>query len=182
MNKNTVRSSMLSVRQTADKVLLQKKSADICGKFYDMFSCFGSFLMYAPIRQEVDVLSLAERLRYEGKRVYMPVIGCGRIAFRMFEGLSKMKLGRFGVMEPNGEYLEGSFDVVAVPAVAYDISCNRLGYGKGFYDKFLASCCGSCVKVGVAYDFQVVSTVYPEEHDEFVDMIITDSGVIRRNG
>ena len=181
MNKNAVRSSMLSVRQTADKVLLQKKSADICGRFYDMFSGFGSFLMYAPIRQEVDILPLAERLRCEGKRVYMPVVECGRIAFRVFEGLPKMKPGRFGVMESNGEYLDGSFDVIAVPAVAYDISCNRLGYGKGFYDKFLASC-GSCVKVGVAYDFQVVSTVYPEEHDEFVDMIITDSGVIRRNG
>lgn len=179
MTKDAVRRYLLDMRQTADRALLQEKSNAVCGKFYAMFSRRSSFLMYSPVKCEVNVLPLAEKLRLEGKRVYFPVVEDGGICFRIFEGSSEMKSGRFGIPEPKGECLDGGFDVMAVPAVAYDRLCNRLGYGGGFYDRFMASC-DLCVKVGLAYDFQIVSTVYPESHDEPVDIIITENRLIRR--
>ena len=181
MTKDSVRRFVLSERQALETSFSEEMSEIICNKFYKDFSHCCSFLMYWPIKSEVNILPLIEKFHAEEKRVYLPAVKGGNIIFKKFEGISRMIKGSFNILEPQGEPLAENADVIVVPAVAYDYSCNRLGYGKGFYDRFMADGYSS-VKVGIIYDFQLVETVYPESHDKPVDVIITEKRVVRRNG
>lgn len=93
---------------------------------------------------------------------------------------SSLRLGAFHIEEPQGDEVCSIDDVelVIVPGVAYDRACNRVGRGKGFYDRLLAD--SRAAKIGVAYDFQVVDEIDVEPHDVGVDMVITDRGVYVR--
>jgi 5-formyltetrahydrofolate cyclo-ligase len=89
--------------------------------------------------------------------------------------------GKFGVSEPVpecGAVPLNRFDLVLVPGMAFDLSGNRLGRGKGFYDRILSETSG--VKCGVAYDFQLLETIPTEAHDARVNFIFTPSRALRR--
>jgi 5,10-methenyltetrahydrofolate synthetase len=89
--------------------------------------------------------------------------------------------GRFGVSEPLVELEEiplNKFDLILVPGLAFDLNGNRLGRGKGFYDRILSAASG--IKCGVGYDFQLVENVPAESHDAKVDFIFTPSQGVRR--
>ena len=68
--------------------------------------------------------------------------------------------------------------MVVVPGVVFDLSRNRIGYGAGYYDSFLKKTGGSCFKVGVAFDLQVVERIVPDAHDVALDMVITETRMI----
>lgn len=70
-------------------------------------------------------------------------------------------------------------DLVIVPGIAFDINCNRLGRGKGFYDRFLSSC--KAFKIGLAFDMQVLDRIVVESGDIPVDMVITETKILRRH-
>jgi 5-formyltetrahydrofolate cyclo-ligase len=74
-------------------------------------------------------------------------------------------------------------DCVVIPLVAFDDRCHRLGYGQGFYDRFLATLANTrCVKIGIAYSCQRAESLPIERHDEPVDILISESGTLRRVG
>lgn len=89
-----------------------------------------------------------------------------------------MRLGAFHIEEPSGDELIPieNIEMVVVPAIAYDRRGNRVGRGKGFYDRLLADT--KATKVGVAYDFQLVDDIDSEPHDVKVDVVITESHII----
>ena len=93
---------------------------------------------------------------------------------------SRMHLGAFQIEEPDGDEVTdiSEIEMVIVPAVAYDRRCNRVGRGKGFYDRLLSD--SAALKIGVAYDFQVVDEIETDEHDVPVDIVITDRTIYRR--
>lgn len=92
---------------------------------------------------------------------------------------STLKLGAFRIEEPQGSDTAdiNDMEMIVVPAIAYDRSGNRVGRGKGYYDRLLSHT--KALKVGIAYDFQVVDEIDAEPHDVKVDIIITDKAVIR---
>lgn len=179
MNKSALRHEMLQKRLGLDRDFIRSASDKICATFEKMFACFDVYLLYLPIKNEVDTANLAERLCKLGKSVYLPCVDGANLIFKRFEGLSSVKTGAFGVCEAAGRILDVPAEVIVVPAVAYDEKCNRLGYGKGFYDRFLPSA-GKAVKVGFAFDFQVTDRVFAEGFDEPVDFIITEKRVVER--
>ena len=81
--------------------------------------------------------------------------------------MENLKEKKFGVMEPDfGEEIKyNEIDLVIVPGVAFDINGNRIGFGKGYYDRFLRGYNGKTIVL--AYDFQVLESIETEEHDEF---------------
>jgi 5-formyltetrahydrofolate cyclo-ligase len=88
--------------------------------------------------------------------------------------------GKFGVSEPLAECEPiplDRFDLVLVPGVAFDVGGNRLGRGRGFYDRILAAASG--VKCGVAYDFQLLDKIPAEAHDARVNFIFTPRRCVR---
>ena len=96
---------------------------------------------------------------------------------------SRLELGAFHIEEPTGDNIADpeEIELVVVPAVAYDRRGNRLGRGKGFYDRFLAST--KATKIGVGYEFQLLDEIPAEAHDVPMDMVITqNTTVVVRHG
>lgn len=180
MNKNNVRDFMLDKRINRDKSELELLSNKICEKFFNKFYNEKVFLFYMPIKNEVNVFPLIEKLYSVGKEIYLPIISDNVMSFREYNGFTNLQKGKFNILEPTGKLLEKKYNVIVIPAIAFDYNCYRLGYGKGFYDRFLATSDVS-ITVGVAYDFQVIENIYYESHDKPVDIVITDRRIFRRN-
>jgi 5-formyltetrahydrofolate cyclo-ligase len=139
---------------------------------------FGTFLLYYPHRGEVNTLPIINQLLKEGKTVLLPKVERDNILPIFISNLSQLKKGYAGIKEPEGEpFPKEAIDLVVVPAVAYDKEGYRIGYGKGYYDRFLADFKG--LKVGLAYQFQILDKVPREKHDIPVDIIVTPFEIIK---
>ncbi|MGL4912022.1 MAG: 5-formyltetrahydrofolate cyclo-ligase [Romboutsia sp.] len=96
-----------------------------------------------------------------------------------------IKIGAYGIREPKqDDSLEvdvKDLDVVIVPAVAYDKNCYRLGYGGGFYDRFLNRLRDDAITIGIAFDLQIFDYIPKEDHDAQLDYIITETQILTPN-
>lgn len=138
-------------------------------------------LLFYPIKNEPDLRHLVEIFNREGISVGFPISVTDPVSldFRRVERIDDMEVGAFGICEPSktAPSVEiGSRTVCVVPALAFDREGYRLGYGKGFYDRFLADFEG--LSVGVTYDALIVDELPRDKYDLCVDMIITQGGVI----
>lgn len=133
-------------------------------------------LIYHELPDELPLSQAAQRWTAMGKKIYLPRIKGDDLEVVPCEGTLKPD-PRFGVEEPCGPAVDASaIDMVIVPAVALDRHGNRLGRGKGYYDKFLRSLTGATtVGVGVGYDFQLVEHVPVDAHDVPLQFIVTPS-------
>lgn len=131
-----------------------------------------SVMLYLPIGGEADVTGITTL----PLRFYIPVTHGVTIRPARYNDKTPLKRGEFGVMVPvEPEFADKRcIDLVIVPAVAVDRDKNRMGYGKGCYDRFLADM--DCVKAAACYDFQIVNELEPRPHDVKMDYIITESG------
>jgi 5-formyltetrahydrofolate cyclo-ligase len=125
---------------------------------------------------------LIKGLRRRSKKVVIPrITNSGTLDHFYFERFEQLTEGPFGILEP----VDGvpakvqDIDLVFVPLVAYDIKGNRVGYGKGFYDRFLASCRPDCVKAGLSFfpPADVFDDV--EEHDVPLDVCFTPNHIYK---
>jgi len=110
------------------------------------------------------------------KRMVLPVVVGDELELRLFNGVENMEQsGGFGIMEPKtGELIDPrEIDFAIIPGVAFDRKGNRLGRGKGYYDRTLPLL-HNAVKVGIAYEFQIIDSVPVSEHDIPVDLVITN--------
>lgn len=179
MNKNILRRQILKQRDLLPESKVMEKSAIITDKFCEKYSHLNTFLLYCPLGKEVSTINLIKKLDAFGKHIYLPVVVGDKMEFRKFETFESLKQGRFGIYEPAGKLLDVVPDIMCVPGVVFDEECNRIGYGGGFYDKYLANN-NTCIKSAFAYDFQVVYKIETECFDIPVDEIFTDKRVISR--
>ncbi len=132
---------------------------------------------YMALPHEVQTKELIERCRGAGKTVCVPAREAGGYVFaRLDEGVATAA-GPHGIVQPAEvrPVAPGEMDLVIVPAVAYDRAGRRLGHGGGHYDRLLSACPG--VKVGVAFDVQMVETVPQDAGDVPVDVVVTERAV-----
>jgi len=185
--KKDLRTAILARRLALAPAEVAGKSAVIQAKLWQLpaFRTARVLMAYVACRNEVETEKLIRDALLEGKRVVLPVTDvrrkmiCARLISRYPEDLVA---GPFGIPEPAAFcplVAREELDLVLVPGVAYDIKGYRLGYGGGYYDRFLPGLRPNAVTVGLAYDFQVVSTVYPEAHDWPVAFVITEKRVIK---
>lgn len=132
-------------------------------------------LTYVSTPIEVDTHELIKWATKNGKIVGVPITFKEHIAFYKIDSLSELKISSFGILEPTENEQNSIHDftnsICVVPALAYDSDGFRIGYGKGYYDKFLQGYCG--MKIGVCYkDF--IMKIPTEKHDVFVDIVVTD--------
>ena len=145
----------------------------------------GSFLLYASLPDEIDTAPLIDELLAAGKTVYLPVCRPGRAEIDIVPILSReadLVPGHFGILEPRPALAAAGpedVDFVLVPGRAFDRRGNRLGRGRGYYDRFLARVGQQAVRAALALDFQLVAAVPAAEHDLPVDLIVTEREVIR---
>ncbi|MBR2861344.1 MAG: 5-formyltetrahydrofolate cyclo-ligase [Clostridia bacterium] len=148
----------------------EKFSAIICEKAKEVIKNADTVMLYSPIDCEVDVFPLYSL----NKNLLLPrVEGENMVACKIGE----TQRGAFGVLEPIGNAYEGKIDCVIVPMCAFDRELNRLGFGKGYYDRFLSV--RDTLKVGVAFSCQQAEGIVPKDTDVKMDLIITEKDILR---
>lgn len=140
-----------------------------------------SVLLFYPIKNEPNLLPLVRILNREGIAVGFPISVTDPVSldFRRVTDLTDMSVGTYGICEPRKDAPTaqiGSRTICVVPALAFDREGYRLGYGKGFYDRFLADFNG--LSVGVTYERLIADRLPKDQYDLCVDLIITEGGVI----
>ena len=138
----------------------------ICKKIHKFIKEKDVVMLYNAIDGEVDVSKISKISnktflypRVEGDCI-VPVVG------------KTFRKGAYGIQEPVGEVYCKKIDVVIVPMCAFDENCNRLGFGKGYYDRFLST--NSCLKIGVAFSCQKTDGIESKDTDVKMDYIITE--------
>lgn len=182
MDKNTLRLKMKAVRKSIPD--MEGVTKKICAGILslDEIKRAETVFCYVSFGTEVGTHGLINALIGENKRVCVPkTYKDGNMVAVKIDSLSHLERSAFGVLEPSdGKIVEKvSVDIVIIPALCYDKLGYRLGYGKGFYDRYLKDYGG--VKIGICPDECIVQSVYPERHDVCADIIVTQTGVFYLN-
>ncbi|MCD8200837.1 MAG: 5-formyltetrahydrofolate cyclo-ligase [Clostridia bacterium] len=133
---------------------------------------YGSVFVYNSFGSETDTKKIVADLLAAGKRVYLPKIVGGEMFAAPYGGAVT---GAYGIEEPETEPYAGDIDLALVPLLAINPKGFRLGYGKGFYDRFLSG--RRIVKMGLLYSFQETCLLEETEGDVPMDGAITELGV-----
>ena len=132
-------------------------------------------LLYWSMADEVQTHEMVEQW-YRQKTVLLPCVDGDDLRLRQYTGPECMVSGeQFGIGEPTGEEWTdlAAVELIAVPGVAFDREDNRMGRGRGFYDRLLKST-PNATKIGLAYDFQMMDAIPTEPHDVKMNLVITD--------
>ena len=136
---------------------------------------------YYPCNHEIDDLDLLNFLRNKKANISLPIIRKNN-QMDFFEWTNKdpLKINRFGIAEPIS-FKKIYPDIIFVPLVAYDDDLNRLGYGGGFYDRYLekVSKIKKIFKIGLGYSYQEIKKIPINKYDKKLDLIITEKKIIK---
>lgn len=143
-------------------------------KYLEPYQSIGFFLSFGF---EINTFLMIEELLNEGKKVSVPKVEGETMKFYEIKDFKSLKKSNFGVLEPiNGNaVLKSSLDIIIVPLLAYNQSYYRVGYGGGYYDRYLKNYTKN--KIGIAYSFQNVNEEFQEIHDVPCDFIINERGI-----
>lgn len=136
----------------------------------DAFKSCNNVLLYCSMPDELPTRITISRWA-QLKNIFLPRVN-GDVLDIVPLGQDLSNDNRFNIDEPTGEPVDGNIiDLIIVPAIALDPKCNRMGRGKGFYDKLLATV--NAYTIGVALECQLVDSVPVEPHDKALDVIVT---------
>lgn len=147
----------------------------------DLIDCQGPVAGYWPMRSEADPRPILVELAARGIPTCLPVVIDGAVVFRRWTAWEPLVPGGFGTLVPSDEAAIVEPVFLLVPLLAFDGGCFRLGYGKGHYDRVLARLRvggGQACAFGLAYEAQRVLRVPTEGHDQKLDGVITERGVV----
>lgn len=173
---------MKSNKKEIRKTILDKVSfiTDRTERSFLMMNDLLSFLkeyndiaLFASLDTEIDTFPLINELLKQGKNVYLPKTNNDVIDFYKVNDLSSLVISkdRYKVREPSGGEIISptTFDIIVCPGVAFDKNNNRLGHGKGYYDRYLSKC--SAYKIGICYKEQLIDELPIDEYDVKMDLV-----------
>lgn len=153
---------------------LQSQSADILAALeaHPAFRAASIVLLYYSLKDEVGTHEFVRKWSRE-KLVLLPVVKGEELELRVFTGPEDLTTGAYGIGEPTGELFTdyAAIDFAVIPGVAFDATGNRLGRGKGYYDRLLPRL--TAFKAGICFPFQLVEEVPAEPFDIRMDTIIS---------
>ena len=175
MNKKELRKSIREKKRAMTEAQIREKSEALTRLFLqsEEYRNARSIYGYLPYNQEVRTVPLLAQALREGKRVAVPKCYGDEMRFIWMEDLSQVEKGYAGIPEPiaDGPVADDETALVLMPGMAFDKEGHRIGYGGGFYDKFLARE-GNHPTLALCYDFQVVAHLETEEFDIPVDKVL----------
>lgn len=189
--KKELRRLYINKRNSLDRDELQMKSSAIFERLCSMeeYENAGVVLAYMSFGNEVMTQAFIQKCLSDGKRAALPRVGEAdgagrRLSVYEIRNMSHdIKAGFKGIPEPDPSCSypvePDKIDLAVIPGVAFDPDGNRLGYGAGYYDRFLPLLRADCLKAGVAFELQIAGKLPAYEHDFRLDMIITEIRSIR---
>ena len=185
MPKRSLRQEILARRRALshDQWLVFSRMAQRQLIALEQFSRANCVALYAPAHNETDTAEILEAAFSAGKRVLYPAVCGEHMVFRQVEDVQCLAEGCFGILEPcptGIDHHADEPDLIVVPGVAFDLHGHRIGYGKGYYDRFLQHPGRTAHLVGLCHDFQLIdNAIAAEEHDIRMELIVTDRRVVR---
>ena len=180
-NKKELRKEILDIRSSLSDDDVKLHSEAICSRLQDteQYRRAENVCLYMPIRNEVDVTLIMERARADGKTVWLPKVRDGVMHFHLYGEETALISGAFGIREPDSEnvLVPGGEALVVMPGAVFSEKRDRIGYGGGYYDRFLEKY-GECMTAAVCYDFQITDGVPAEEHDIRPALVVSEKRVI----
>ncbi len=178
MDKKQIRKHLIEIRKNIpkekkviyDKIISQQIIES------DYFKKAGQVLVFASNEDEFDTRFLIEQCRLKYKRVFYPVCldNCGNMAFRKVDSVGDLEIGMYNLLEPKDsckQYIPQDSDIIIVPALSVDKNGYRIGYGKGYYDRFLKDFNG--VSICPCYEELLTDTLPHEETDIKINVLVT---------
>lgn len=132
-----------------------------------------NILIYVSFGEEIDTYGIIYELLNMGKNVYVPKAYGKTLEFYRITSFDDLSLGKFGIMEPitNDKLDDYLNSCIIVPGLMFDSNMNRLGYGGGYYDRFLQD--KNIFKIGVCYQELLVDSLEVDDHDIPMDLVVT---------
>lgn len=178
MDKENIRHRVRAYKELLSEEQKRKASDDVFSRLEELaaFMMADNVLMYHSLPDELSTHSFLSKWSSR-KRFFLPRVNGLNLEILPYDK-SRLHLGAFHIEEPDGTEVTNidEIEMIVVPGVAYDKSGNRVGRGKGYYDRLMENT--KATKVGVAYDFQIVDEIDNEAHDIKVDIVITESRTI----
>lgn len=136
-----------------------------------------TILLYHSLKDEVRTHAFIEKWRSK-KTILLPIVEGEDLQLKVYNGSSYLKTGAYGIKEPVGETFTDyeKIDLTIIPGVAFDSHGNRLGRGKGYYDRLLPKI--KAYKIGICFSFQITEKIPTEDHDTQMNLIITEKGIV----
>ena len=173
--KNALRALLLERRDNTSFDLLKiasKKIQKRINKVY-AFKDAEKIGLYYPTGSEILTQDIIQELISKGKEVFLPKVIGENMEFRKIKDFASLERGNFDIMEPKEDCeVDNYLDIIVVPTVGISPSGVRLGYGHGFYDKFLEK--KDALTISLTLEKQIIKNIPKSEHDISIDWIITE--------
>lgn len=183
MLREVIRDKMRRRRSKLTDDEVREKSAVIKERLFcdEDFKNAKTVMMYTSAFKEPRTMPIIKKLLEDGKKVVLPISMTSNhtIVPTYLDDVSDLKAGAYGILEPSviKEVEPSDIEVVVVPGIAFDAHKSRIGFGKGYYDKFLMNL--QAKKIALCYDFQIVDCLPVTDFDVPMDLIISEEREIR---
>lgn len=175
MNKQELRKAIRARKRAMTEEEIERRSRSLCQKFLesDAYRACRTLYGYLPYNQEVRTLPILAQALADGKQVAVPKVYGDDMKFIVLADLTQVSKGYAGIPEPiaDAPVAEDETALVLMPGLAFDPQGHRIGYGGGFYDKFLSRE-PNHPTLALCYEFQMVEHLETEEFDIPVDTVI----------
>ncbi|QUC65093.1 5-formyltetrahydrofolate cyclo-ligase [Nitrosopumilus sp. K4] len=178
--KKSLRNLLLEKRDNTSFDLMKIASSQIQKKLKKIASFRNAQKIgcYYPIGSEILTQDIMQEALSKGKQVFLPKVIKDEMEFRQITNFSSLETGRFDIMEPREDCpVNNSLDIIIVPTVGVSPIGVRIGYGHGYYDKFLSK--NKIETISITLEKQIVKNIPKSKHDVLVDWIVTEDRVIQ---
>lgn len=187
-SKQTIRNDLNKARLEKTKKYVFTNSEKIQKDLlkWDIYKSAINIMTYMSFKNEVDMaLIIKDSINKEGK-IYLPYVkkegSIDEIVLYEVSDIRHIKQGAFGNFEPDIKICKKAkktvLDLILVPGIGFDIKGGRIGFGKGYYDKFLKNLKGKTIMIGISFESQLVDLLPTEKHDIKMDYIITEERIL----
>ncbi|HRR91985.1 MAG TPA: 5-formyltetrahydrofolate cyclo-ligase [bacterium] len=137
---------------------------------------YNVIMSYVSLPREVATFKILRKVLEDNKILLVPKVSGEDIISVRIKSLDELSPGTFNVLEPasNIPYDTSKIEVIIVPGIAFNTKLYRIGHGKGHFDRFLKSLPDNVLKIGLAYEFQIIEEEFTDEWDEKMDIIVTE--------
>ena len=173
MEKKELRAHIKALKKQHTKEQLLEQSERIMAKLerHPDFIKARKIMLYSALPDEVQTQAFLEKWHLD-KQIILPTVVGDDIIPVEFAADTRFAVGDFNILEPQNEPYTGDFDLIVVPGVAFDRNGNRLGRGRGYYDRFLSQHL-DVKRIGICFDFQLVDEVPADPFDIRMDEVIS---------